>query len=155
MKTIKILEDSEIQNILSEMDKRVVFEKTNIIPESFDLYDRLRTYVKYDRIGFKSVLGIDIFQYSGFGEFEQALLPFVFKTIFKSKNRALDALCCLSMVLICVQINLDQVSTPRITRSKRSLGWSWLRLRRSGLRGNRQRSGWSSARSTWHLRGGH
>ena len=84
LKTIKILEDSEIQNILSEMDKRVVFEKTNIIPESFDLYDRLRTYVKYDRIGFKSVLGIDIFQYSGFGEFEQALLPFVFKTIFKS-----------------------------------------------------------------------
>ena len=84
LKSIKVLEDNEIQNILSELDKRVVFEKTNIIPESFDLYDRLRTYVKYDRIGFKSVLGIDIFQYSGFGEFEQTLLPFVFKTIFKS-----------------------------------------------------------------------
>jgi hypothetical protein len=84
LKSIKTLENEAILEILNEVDKRVVFEKTNVLPESYDLYDRLRSYVKYDRIGFKSVLGIDIFQYSGFGEFEQTLLPFVFKTLFKS-----------------------------------------------------------------------
>lgn len=86
-KTIKILETSEIEAILQELDKRVVFEKTNIIPESHDVHERLRSYVKYDRIGFKSVLGIDIFQYSSFGEFEQTLLPFIFKTIFHATTR--------------------------------------------------------------------
>jgi hypothetical protein len=81
---IKILDHQEILDILIKTDKRVVFEKTNVIPDERDLYDRLKEYVCYEDIGHKSVLGIDIFQYTAYGEFEQTLLPFLFKLIFKT-----------------------------------------------------------------------
>lgn len=82
--TMKQLEHSEIQEILNEMDKRVVFDKTNIIPDHRKLSARLKEYINYERITRKSVLGIDMFQYSSYGEFEQTLIPFLFKTMFES-----------------------------------------------------------------------
>ncbi|MCK4678095.1 MAG: hypothetical protein KAT48_08200 [Bacteroidales bacterium] len=83
-KPIKTLNNSKIQDILNENDKRVVFDKTIVIPDEKDLLEKLKEYIKYDDIGNKSVLGIDIFQYSSFGKYEQTLLPFVFKTLFET-----------------------------------------------------------------------
>ena len=83
-KPIKTLNNSKIQDILNENDKRAVFDKTIVIPDEKDLLGKLKEYIKYDDIGNKSVLGIDIFQYSSFGKYEQTLLPFVFKTMFET-----------------------------------------------------------------------
>ena len=75
---------SEIKKVLENKDKRVVFEKTNIIPDHRGLLKDLKHYISYDQIKRKSVLGIDMYQYSSYGEFEQTLIPFLFKTMFDS-----------------------------------------------------------------------
>jgi hypothetical protein len=79
---IKVLDHKEIRNILHEHDQRVVFNKTNLIPQECELYKHLKEYVEIRKISSKSVLGIDIYQYSSYGEFEQTLIPFVFKKMF-------------------------------------------------------------------------
>jgi hypothetical protein len=79
---IKKIDYDVIKNILDDKDRRVVFEKTNIIPDHTELKNELTEYIDYAKIGKKSVLGIDMYQYSSFGEFEQTLIPFLFKTLF-------------------------------------------------------------------------
>ena len=81
---IKSLSHDEIQNILSDNDQRIIFEKTNNIPNERDLRELLNAYVDYNEINLRSVLGIDIYQYSSYGEFEQTLIPFMFKTLFSA-----------------------------------------------------------------------
>ncbi len=81
---VKQLNHNDIKKILNTQDKRVVFDKTNIIPDHRQLYADLKKYIKYDSIKRKSVLGIDMYQYSSLGEFEQTLIPFLFKTMFES-----------------------------------------------------------------------
>ncbi|NWJ50082.1 MAG: hypothetical protein HXX14_04380 [Bacteroidetes bacterium] len=83
-KPIKIFSHDEIQHILSSHDERIIFEKTNIIPDESDLRELLHEYVDYKNINERSVLGIDIYQYSTYGEFEQTLIPFIFKSLFAS-----------------------------------------------------------------------
>ena len=84
---IKSLSNDEIQNILSDHDQRIIFEKTNIIPNESDLRELLNAYVDYNQINVRAVLGIDIYQYSTYGEFEQTLIPFMFKTLFSATIR--------------------------------------------------------------------
>lgn len=84
---IKSLSNDEIKNILSDHDQRIVFEKTNIIPNEIDLRELLNAYVDYNHINVRAVLGIDIYQYSTYGEFEQTLIPFMFKTLFSATIR--------------------------------------------------------------------
>ncbi len=79
---IKTIDYNVIKRILDDKDRRVVFEKTNIIPDHSDLKNELTEYIGYDKICKKSVLGIDMYQYSSLGEFEQSLIPFLFKTLF-------------------------------------------------------------------------
>jgi hypothetical protein len=78
-KPIKVLDHKKIRSILHQYDQRVIFEKTNIIPQECELYKHLKEYVEVRKISNKSVLGIDIYQYSSYGEFEQTLIPFLFK----------------------------------------------------------------------------
>jgi hypothetical protein len=82
--TIKQLNHSEIKQMLDQMDKRVVFDKTNIIPDHRQMYSKLKEYISYEKITRKSVLGIDLFQYSSYGEFEQTLIPFLLKSMLES-----------------------------------------------------------------------
>lgn len=86
-KNFKTLSYEELRKILEDHDQRVIFEKTNVIPDSQDLYEILRKHISYKDIGRKSVLGIDIFKYSSYGVFEQTLIPFLFKTLFKSATQ--------------------------------------------------------------------
>jgi hypothetical protein len=85
--TLKQVEHLEINRILDEMDQRVVFDKTNIIPDHRNLSAELRRYISYDKISRKSVLGLDMFQYSSYGEFEQTLIPFLLKIMFESTTK--------------------------------------------------------------------
>jgi hypothetical protein len=82
--TIKQLSHNEIKQILDEFDKRVVFDKTNVIPDHRQMYSKLKDYIRYEKITRKSVLGIDLFQYSSYGEFEQTLIPFLLKSMLES-----------------------------------------------------------------------
>ncbi|MCF8364612.1 MAG: hypothetical protein K9H16_02430 [Bacteroidales bacterium] len=82
---IKELNFDEINRFLLEKDHRVIFRKTNIIPDDEDLFDELKAYVDYDNIPPKSVLGIDIYQYStGYGVLEQSLIPFLFSRFMET-----------------------------------------------------------------------
>jgi hypothetical protein len=81
---LKNILHSEVKQILENEDKRIVFDKTNIIPDHRRLLKDLREYIRYDQIKRKAVLGIDMYQYSSYGEFEQTLIPFLFKTMFNS-----------------------------------------------------------------------
>ncbi len=79
---IKKLDHSEIREILAKYDQRVIFSKTNVIPNECELYKSLKEYVEVRSISQKSVLGIDIYQYSSYGDLEQTLIPFLYKKIF-------------------------------------------------------------------------
>ncbi|HPE87842.1 MAG: hypothetical protein PHU97_04575 [Bacteroidales bacterium] len=79
---IKELEIDKIAEILADCDHRISFEKTNTIPDETKLLDAFKEYIDYDGINEKSVLGIDIYQYSAYPEFQQTLIPFLFKLIF-------------------------------------------------------------------------
>lgn len=82
---IKELKYEDIKKILSEKDNRVIFRKTNIIPDDEDLFRELDAYINYHDIPSKSVLGLDIYQYStGYGELEQALIPFLFRRFMET-----------------------------------------------------------------------
>lgn len=82
--TLKSLNVDTITSILENLDKRVVFDKTNIIPDHRELQTELIKYISYDKITRKSVLGIDMYQYSSYGEFEQTLIPFLYKILFEA-----------------------------------------------------------------------
>ncbi len=77
LKKIKKITSDEILEILKEYDQRVVFDKTNIIPDEKELEEKLCKYIDYQNIHTKSVLGIDIYKYSLYGEFEQSLILFI------------------------------------------------------------------------------
>jgi hypothetical protein len=82
---IKELSYEEINEILKAKDHRVIFRKTNIIPDDEDLFQELTKYVDYEDIPHKSVLGIDIYQYStGYGTLEQSLIPFLFRRFMET-----------------------------------------------------------------------
>lgn len=82
---IKELDYEKLRNIIHEKDHRVIFRKTNVIPDDEDLYQELQSYINYDNIPNKSVLGLDIYQYStGYGVIEQALIPFLFRRFIET-----------------------------------------------------------------------
>lgn len=82
-KTVRTLDYDKIVKILDETEDKYVFERVNLIPKEDDLREKLKKYVNYGKMNRKSVLGIDIYKYSSFDEFEQSLIPFLFKLMFK------------------------------------------------------------------------
>ena len=82
-KTVTTFDYEELVRILEETDDKYVFEKVNIVPKDEDLRDRLLKYAECESMNRKAVLGIDIYKYSSFKEFEQSLIPFLFKLLFR------------------------------------------------------------------------
>lgn len=83
-KILKSIEHEEIRKVLLKHDNRVIFEKTNVVPDESELRAELNQMMGLENVSNKSVLGLDIFQYSGYGEFEQMLIPFLFKTMLNT-----------------------------------------------------------------------
>ena len=81
---IKSIDHEVIREILQKHDKRVIFEKTNVVPDESELREELEKVLGLGHVSQKSVLGLDIYQYSSYGEFEQMLIPFLFKTILNT-----------------------------------------------------------------------
>jgi len=82
-KTVRTLDYNKIIKILDETEDKYVFEKVNIIPSGDDLKEKLIKYVNYNEMSRKAVLGLDIYKYSSFPEFEQSLIPCLFKLLFQ------------------------------------------------------------------------
>lgn len=81
---IKTIHHEKLLAVLLQHDNRVIFEKTNIVPDEKELLNELNILLDNEDITNKSVLGLDIYQYSSYGEFEQMLIPFLFKTMFNT-----------------------------------------------------------------------
>ncbi len=81
--SLKQLNYDEILEILNRKDFESYYCKTNSIPDASDLCDDLRKYIDIKNIPKKSVLGIDIYKYGSYDDFEQTLIPFLFKLLFK------------------------------------------------------------------------
>lgn len=84
MNNIKTIEHESIREILLKYDNRVIFEKTNVVPDETEMLDELHKCIDIRNLNSKSVLGLDIYQYSSYGEFEQMLIPFLFKTMLST-----------------------------------------------------------------------
>ncbi|PKP01053.1 MAG: hypothetical protein CVU14_06035 [Bacteroidetes bacterium HGW-Bacteroidetes-9] len=83
-KSIKSIDHDVIREILFKSDNRVIFEKTNVVPDETEMLEELKQIIDYENLTPKSVLGLDIYQYSSYGEFEQMLIPFLFKTMLST-----------------------------------------------------------------------
>lgn len=81
---IKTIDHENIKSILMKHDNRVIFEKTNVVPDESAMLEELKLNICLDDVKRKSVLGLDIYQYSSYGEFEQMLIPFLFRMIFNT-----------------------------------------------------------------------
>lgn len=86
-KKIKQLDYDKIIEILNEIDTESTFEKTNIIPDIDDLYEKISEYINVKEFTKKSVLGIDIYRYGLYKHLEQTLIPTVFKILFEKAIR--------------------------------------------------------------------
>jgi len=81
-KTVRTFDYEKILRILEDTEDKYVFEKVNLIPKDEDLREKLENYVNYSKMTRKAVLGIDIYKYSSYEQFEQTLVPFLFKLLF-------------------------------------------------------------------------
>lgn len=81
---ITTIDHDIVRDILNKYDNRVIFEKTNVVPDETEMLAELKKCVDIDSLSSKSVLGLDIYQYSSYGEFEQMLIPFLFKTMLST-----------------------------------------------------------------------
>lgn len=81
---IKTIDHESIREILLKYDTRVIFEKTNVVPDETEMLGELHKCIDIQNMSSKSVLGLDIYQYSSYGEFEQMLIPFLFKTMLST-----------------------------------------------------------------------
>lgn len=81
-RSIKKIDFNKILEILRTEDRESVYEKTNLVPDSQDLYKALSSYIDTKNMGRKSVLGIDIYRYGMLKHLEQTLIPSLFKIFF-------------------------------------------------------------------------
>ena len=81
-KKIKELEFKRLLALLNEYDSESVYEEVNILPDCDDLRREVEKYVDRKSIDKRSVFGIDIYRYGMYRQFEQTLIPAVFKILF-------------------------------------------------------------------------
>ena len=81
-KTVRTIDFEKVMKVLDSTDEKFVFEKVTLIPKEEDQKNELKKLVNYGKMNRKSVLGIDIYKYSSFEEFEQSLIPCLFKLLF-------------------------------------------------------------------------
>lgn len=86
MKDIQKFSYEQIVELLEQADVRALYEKKAAVPESDDLIALLKETTHLGNFEAKSVLGIDVYQYSQYNSMEQSLVPFLFKLIYKEAS---------------------------------------------------------------------
>lgn len=76
------IKKNKLAEILNTFDNKDFYEYKVERPDSEKLKEELTNYVNIEKHMMKSILGIDIYQYSQYPEFEQSLIPFVFSLIY-------------------------------------------------------------------------
>ena len=84
---IKQIKSEGIMQLLNEKDVKDYYEKTSVMPDSKDLHDAIKELLDIENISNKAVLGIDIYRYSAYQDYEQALIPLIFKVFFFEANK--------------------------------------------------------------------
>ncbi|MEZ7892013.1 MAG: hypothetical protein QMC67_09700 [Candidatus Wallbacteria bacterium] len=79
---LKEIKFDELMTILNTRDVRDYYERTSKKPDSGDLLNALKRYIDEDNLSQKTVLGIDIYKYSGYPTLQQALVPLIFKMLY-------------------------------------------------------------------------
>lgn len=86
-KEIRKIDYKKLLEILDEYDVGATFEKINVIPDSHDLYEKIKQYIDVKSFTRMSVLGIDIYRYGLYKHLEQTLIPAVFQLLFEKAIR--------------------------------------------------------------------
>lgn len=79
----KHIDFRKIEKIIDKHDKEAFYEKVNFIPDSQSLYNELEKFLDVENMSTRAVLGIDIYRYSSYKHMEQALIPFLYKILFR------------------------------------------------------------------------
>ena len=86
MKDIQKFSYEQLLEVLNQEDVRGLYEKKSSSPDAETLFDLFKTATKHKKFTEKTVLGIDIYQYSQYQSLEQSIVPFLFKLIYKEAS---------------------------------------------------------------------
>ena len=81
--SIKDLRYGKVLEILQEYDLRHSFDRIKKIPDGSSLRQALSDHLNETNFGKKSILGVDIRQYGSFDDFEQPLIPILYRILFE------------------------------------------------------------------------
>jgi len=82
MKEIQKFSFDSLKKLLDDLDSKPLYKKKGVIPEDGDLSESFQKAINFGGFTVKTVLGIDIYQYSQFRSLQQSLVPFLFKLIY-------------------------------------------------------------------------
>lgn len=83
MKDIQKVTYDSLKKVLDEIDQKSLYKNKAEVPEINGFRDEISQAIRYGKFTEKTVLGIDIYQYSQFASLEQSLVPFLFKLLYK------------------------------------------------------------------------
>lgn len=78
---VRSLEFEALSTILNKHDQLATFDLDYDFNDNEALKEELEQYVNMEGLPSKAILGIDIYKYSSYQDFEQALIPYVFRRI--------------------------------------------------------------------------
>ena len=87
MSKIVSFEFDEVKKILDEEASKGLYKKKAIVPKTEKLREALESTTNFNDFTYRSVLGIDIYQYSQYESLEQTLVPFLFKLIYREVEK--------------------------------------------------------------------
>ncbi len=78
-KPIHSVDYNKLMEILDNFDQRADFYRVNMVHDETGLRKELQNHICLHEFTTKSVLGIDIYKYNSYPDFEQTLIPIIFK----------------------------------------------------------------------------
>ena len=83
MKDIQKFNYGGLQGELEKLDKKALYRDKAVVPDEEDLRNMFEKVTHFKDFGNKTVLGVDIYQYSQYNSLEQTVVPFLFKLIYR------------------------------------------------------------------------
>ena len=83
MKDVQKFSFESLKELLDKYDTRPMYREKAVVPEDDGLYNQLSQSINFGKFTDKTVLGIDIYQYSQYRSLEQSIVPFLFKLLYK------------------------------------------------------------------------
>ncbi|MEQ8324427.1 MAG: hypothetical protein RIC15_06995 [Vicingaceae bacterium] len=87
MKDIQKFTYEKLIASLNKLDRRALYSEKAAVPDDTKLRSLLQDTTRFKDFGTKTVLGVDIYQYSQYHSLEQTIVPFLFKLIYREAAR--------------------------------------------------------------------